>query len=91
LQTERIVFGLTLTKVLLIILVIVAVWRGFAMVSKLQRARQARTVGRRSSGDGRRVGTIELVECPRCGSYFDPKEGCRCARPAGGQARSGRP
>lgn len=83
-------FGLTLTKLLFTILVIVLVWRGFAMIGRLHRARQARAVGRRSTGDGRRVGTIELVECPRCGSYFDPKEGCHCARPAREQARSGR-
>jgi hypothetical protein len=85
------VFGLTLTKLLFTILVIVAVWRGFAMIGKLQRARQARAVGRRSAGSDRPAGTIELVECARCGSYFDPREGCRCASPAAGPAGGRRP
>ena len=84
-------FGLTLTKLLFTILVIVAVWRGVALIGKLQRARQARAVGRRSAGSDRPAGTIELVECPRCGSYFDPREGCRCVAPAGGRAGWRRP
>ena len=24
------------------------------------------------------AGTVELRECPRCGAYVDPREGCRC-------------
>ena len=84
-------FGLTLTKLLFTILVIVAVWRGFAMIGKLQRARQARAVGRRNTGSDRPAGTIELVECSRCGAYFDPGEGCRCANTAREQARGRRP
>jgi hypothetical protein len=85
------VFGLTLTKLLLTILVIVAVWRGFAMIGKLQRIRQARAVGRRGTRSDRPAGTIELVECPRCGAYFDPGEGCRCAGPVREQGRGRRP
>jgi hypothetical protein len=85
------VFGLTLTKLLFTILVIVAVWRGFAMVGKLQRTRQARAVGRRGARSDRPAGTIELVECPRCGAYFDPREGCRCASPMREQGRGRRP
>jgi len=84
------VFGLTLTKLLFTILVIVLVWRAFAMIGKLQRTRQARAVGQRSAGSSRPAGTIELVECPRCGAYFDPGEGCRCASSAQRQARGRR-
>ena len=74
-------FGLTLSKILLTILIAVVVWKGFALVSRLARERQApRPVGKARAGRPKAAGrrTIELVECQRCGAYVDPREGCRC-------------
>ena len=79
---ESSVFGLSLTKILLTILIAVAVWKGFALVGRLAREREVRSV-RHKSGERTRAagpGAIELVECPRCGAYFDPNQGCRCGR-----------
>jgi hypothetical protein len=72
------VFGLTLSKILVTILIAVVVWKGFALVSRLARERQAKAVQGRRSTQARRAGAIELIECSRCGAYFDPKQGCRC-------------
>ena len=75
-------FGFSLGKLLFTILIIVAVWKGFALVSKLARERDARPTrprGRRRAPNPQ-GGTIELIECPRCGAYFDPDRGCSCAR-----------
>ena len=72
--------GLSLTKILFTILIIVAVWKGFALIGRLAREREVRAV-RHKSGErarARRPGTIELVECARCGAYFNPRQGCRC-------------
>ena len=72
--------GLSLTKILFTILIIVAVWKGFALIGRLAREREVRAV-RHKSGErarARRPGTIELVECARCGAYFEPRQGCRC-------------
>jgi hypothetical protein len=79
------VFGLSLSKILLIILVIVVVWKGFGLVSRLASERQA-ALKRKAGAAGRasrtsragRAATVELRECPRCGAYVDPREGCRC-------------
>jgi len=74
------VLGLSLTKILFTFLIIVAVWKGFALIGRLAREREVRAV-RHKAGErarARRPGTIELVECARCGAYFDPKQGCRC-------------
>jgi hypothetical protein len=75
-------FGLSLSKILFTILIAVVVWKGFALVGRLARERQARAVpGRgRQRGRGRGTGTIELIECSRCGAYFDPSQGCRCGQ-----------
>ena len=79
-------FGLSLSKILFTILIAVVVWKGFALVSRLARERQQpRPVRQGSAGRPRATSqrTIELVECPRCGAYVDPREGCHCE-----QARS---
>jgi hypothetical protein len=77
------VLGLSLSKILFTILIIVAIWKGFMLINRLANQRRA-TVKKRPAGpvrqDGRPqpTGTIELRECPRCGAYVDPREGCRC-------------
>ena len=77
--------GLSLTKILFTILIVVVVWKGFALIGRLAREREVRAVrhknGERAMAGG--PGAIELIECSRCGAYFDPKAGCRCG---GGQA-----
>jgi hypothetical protein len=70
--------GLSLTKILFTILVAVVVWKGFGLIGRLARERQARAVQGRRGTQARRAGTIELIECARCGAYFEPKQGCRC-------------
>jgi hypothetical protein len=76
------VFGLSLTKILFTILIAVAVWKGFMMLGRLARERGVQAVRDKTRGRARAAGTgtIELVECARCGAYFDPKQGCRCGR-----------
>ena len=79
---ESSVLGLSLTKILFTILIVVAVWKGFALIGRLAREREVRAV-RHKGGERARAGApgaIELVECPRCGAYFDPQAGCRCER-----------
>lgn len=83
-------FGLSISKILFTILVVVVVWKGFALVGRLARERQAELArrrreqpapGRRASGAGGR--TVELVECRRCGAYYDPAVGCGCGTRSG--------
>jgi hypothetical protein len=79
-------FGLSLSKILLTILVAVVVWKGFALVSRLARERAPPRPVRQSGAPRPRGGgqrTIELVECRRCGAYVDPREGCRCEQARG--------
>jgi hypothetical protein len=77
---EGSVLGLSLTKILFTILILVVVWKGFALIGRLARERELRAVRHKGGGRarGRAPGTIELIECARCGAYFDPKQGCRC-------------
>lgn len=77
---ESDVLGLSLTKILFTILVAVAVWKGFVLIGRLAREREARAVHNRSKqrARARGPGTIELIECSRCGAYFDPRQGCGC-------------
>jgi hypothetical protein len=75
--------GLSLSKLVFTILVVIAVWKAFAYISRLtQERQQANAVQRRPAGTPKAAsrGTIDLVECPRCGAYVDPQEGCHCGR-----------
>jgi hypothetical protein len=81
----RRVFGLSLGKILVTILIIVAIWKGFTLVNRLAGERKA-ALRRRAGAAARaakgsraeRRGTVELRPCPRCGAYVDPGEGCHC-------------
>jgi hypothetical protein len=79
------VLGLSLSKILFTIMIVIAVWKGFALINRLAGERQATVKRRRADtprADTRRAapeqGTIELRECPRCGAYIDPRERCSC-------------
>ncbi len=77
------VFGLSLSKLLFTIFVVIAIWKGFAYVGRLAQERQrADALRRRPTGRPKATSnrTIDLVECPRCGAYVDPREGCHCQR-----------
>jgi hypothetical protein len=79
------VLGLSLSKILFTIMIVIAVWKGFTLFNRLANERQA--AARRGPGATRSArsrqpepqqGAIELRECPRCGAYVDPREGCSC-------------
>jgi hypothetical protein len=79
------VLGLSLTKILFTVLIVVAIWKGFALFNRLASERKAAlkrqaAAAKRATGSPRaqRTATLELRECPRCGAYVDPREGCRC-------------
>jgi hypothetical protein len=75
-----IVLGLSLTKILVTVLIAVVVWKSFTLIGRLAREREVQAVRnaskRRATSGGQ--GAIELIECSRCGAYFDPSQGCRC-------------
>jgi len=75
-------FGLSISKILFTIFVVVAVWKGFALVSRLARDRKAAAEGKVAAGGRKsaREQTVELIECRSCGAYVDPREGCSCGR-----------
>ena len=76
--------GLSLSKILFTILIIVAIWKGFTLLNRLAGERKAtlkrQAAARRAAeaSHARRSGTVELRPCPRCGAYVDPREGCQC-------------
>jgi hypothetical protein len=75
------VLGLSLSKILVTILIVVAIWKALALVNRLANDRQTK-VQRHSraarSAQAKRSSTVELRPCPRCGAYIDPRHGCQC-------------
>jgi len=78
------VFGLSLSKLLFTIFIVVVVWKGFGLVTRLANERRAGAVRKGRSTGAKSKQTVELIECSRCGAYFDPEEGCRCGVRQGG-------
>lgn len=64
-------FTLSVGKILVVLLVIVAAWKGLrlltAMQRKLEEAQRRPPVPPRESGT--QTATTDLVPCPRCGTY----------------------
>lgn len=81
--------GLSLSKILFTALVVLAVWKGFALLGRHAAEKRANVADsaerhrqRRAKGpdEGGKRATVELVPCPGCGAYIDARVGCaRCA------------
>jgi len=76
-----------INKILFTIFIIIAIWKGFSMLSKFAKSREDNAVANR--GDRARGASttpsgepkaVEMVPCPRCGAYTDPRELCSCRR-----------
>lgn len=74
-----------LSKILFTIFAVIAIWKAFSLVSRLQkegglfaRDGDSRTPGANGESNDRSK-AVEMVRCPRCGAYVDPKERCSCS------------
>lgn len=61
-------------KLLLTVLVVIVVWRGFRLWSDMQRRlTQAEAEQRRQR---KAPAPVDLIPCPRCGTYIAPGTAC---------------
>lgn len=75
-------FGFGLTKLLVLVAIIAAVWYGFKFVGRLDDARREQQGGRsprQAAASGRDV--EDTVECPVCGAYVVARSADPCDRP----------
>ena len=71
--------GLSFSKILVLVLVIVAVWRGMRILAQVQ-ARLAQAERRAAQGPAAARSApraTDLVECPRCGMFVPNGTICR--------------
>ena len=72
-------FGVTLGKLIALVIAIVALWR---LIAFFQRMSGATMTQRRSppppgsAGRERAQGSVELVACPHCGTYIPKGQPC---------------
>ena len=73
-------FGLSLTKILFTVLLIVAVWRGFKLFERIKNtiSDDDETVAMPRRRTTKPRGTTEMVRCPNCGTYNPQGERCDC-------------
>ena len=61
--------GLSVSKILLIVLVIVVAWRGLRIYHQLQARLADREASRGPASRPTTPRATDLVECPRCGTF----------------------
>lgn len=77
----------SLSKLLILVAIVVAVWYGFRLVTRLQKERDrlARERGEELKRDGRKPAkrasaAEDMSQCPACGVYV-PQDAPKCGRP----------
>lgn len=78
-------FGFGITKLLVLVAIVAAVWYGFKFVGRLDEARR-RQAGReqshRRAARSEKAPEIEdTVQCPVCGAYVVARSASPCERP----------
>jgi uncharacterized protein len=76
-------FGLGVSKLLVLIIVVLAVWYGFKYVNRVEEVRRA-SLRRKPAGPARRdervIEAEDMVKCRSCGAYVTAKGATRCGR-----------
>ncbi len=73
-----------ISKILFTIAAVIAIWKAFSMISKLTGSTGGGVPRPGNTGDHRQANrpsepkAVEMVACPRCGAYVDPRERCSC-------------
>ncbi len=76
-------FGFSLTKLLFTVAVVAAVWYGFKLYGRLEKARQAKAALRaahQGGGPAAAVGAEEMERCAACGTYVAARGAAACGR-----------
>lgn len=66
----------SLSKLLILLLVIAAVWYGFKVFGRFQMPRDEADGRRATSSKRTPVAAEDLVKCPGCGAYVTRSAGC---------------
>jgi uncharacterized protein len=74
----------SLSKILLLALIVALVWGAFGLIGRLQRARreEERRMAQqpRPPARARAVKAEDMILCPRCGAYYPPSVPHSCGR-----------
>ncbi len=76
-------FGFGFSKLLVLVIIVLAVWYGFKYVGQLDRARKEKQAGnpRRQAGGGKTPEIEDTEQCPVCGAYVVARSASPCERP----------
>jgi predicted negative regulator of RcsB-dependent stress response len=79
-------FGLSFTKVIVLVLVISVVWFGFRWFQRWEKEQSARNAAeparkRDRAGTPRELAAEDMVACAVCGAYVSPRSATSCGKP----------
>ncbi|MGI9417452.1 MAG: hypothetical protein ACR2RA_06400 [Geminicoccaceae bacterium] len=73
-----------INKILFTIFAIIAIWKAFSLITRLQKdggilaKSNDRQPPKRPADPSSEAKAVEMRPCPRCGAYIDPRENCSC-------------
>ena len=76
-------FGFSLSKLLVLVSIVAAVWYGFKFIGRLDKARQAKAALKMAGKDHGRAAAVESEEmerCAACGTYVAARGAASCGR-----------
>jgi hypothetical protein len=78
-------FGFSLPKLLVLILIIAVIWYGFKWVTEVDRDRRRKVKEEKQAAKAERSGPAQvdahdMVKCPRCGTFVAPASARNCGR-----------
>ena len=83
-------FGIGFSKLVLLVLVILAIWYGFKYAARLEEVRQAlrraraaaeRGAAQATGGPRQKLQAEDMVKCRSCGAYVAAHGAGKCGRP----------
>lgn len=75
-------FGFSLPKILLLVVIIAVVWYGFKAVGRINAKRNASEDDSVADASSSSADAEEMVQCPKCGAYFARSEPHTCSASA---------
>lgn len=71
--------GFSITKLLFTLGIVVAVWRGFKMLENFRNRVDAEAkAAERAPKKTAKRDEVEMIECPRCGTFLPKGQFCTC-------------
>ena len=73
-------FGVSLTKLIVLFATVIAVWYGFKFFGRLEKRQKKQLASSRKAMAAKMKGVGDMVKCPKCDTYVSDQGAISCGR-----------